>query len=192
MSDLGPYVWSVMAVSAAAAILITMAFQAWRRNQRSEQLRLLFGPEYDRAVRLYGDRHRAEHALESRRKRLAEFGVHELGEAERGRFLTNWRSIQSGSISDPATAIVRADVLLADVMRAEGYPVDDPGERKVDLALVHPSIAEDYRNASDIIERQRLGLATPEECGQAVDNFSRIFDSILGTDQLRDHLKKVS
>jgi hypothetical protein len=192
MPNLAPYIWSVVAVSAAAAILIAMAFYAWRRNQRSEQLRLLFGSEYDRAVHLYGDRHRAEQALESRRKRLADFGVHELGEAERQRFLANWRSIQSGSTTDPATVIVRADVLLADVMRAEGYPVDDPGERKVDLALVHPSIAEDYRNASDILERQRLGLATPDECRQAVDNFSRIFDSILGADQLRDRLKKVS
>jgi hypothetical protein len=192
MPNLVPYIWSVIAVSAAAAILIAMAFYAWRRNQRSEQLRLLFGSEYDRAVHLYGDRHRAEQALDSRRKRLADFGVHELGEAERQRFLANWRMIQSGSTTDPATVIVRADVLLADVMRAEGYPVDDPGERKVDLALVHPSIAEDYRNASDILERQRLGLATPDECRHAVDNFSRVFDSILGTDQLRDHLKKVS
>jgi len=192
MPNLVPYVWSVIAVGAAAAILIAMAFYAWRRNQRSEQLRLLFGSEYDRAVHLYGDRHRAEQALESRRKRLADFGVHELGEAERQRFLANWRTIQSASTTAPATVIARADVLLADVMRAEGYPVDDPGERQVDLALVHPSVAEDYRNAGDILERQRLGLATPEDCRQAVDNFERIFDSILGTDQLRDRLKKVS
>ena len=33
---------------------------------------------------------------------------------------------------------------------------------------------------------------SPDECRQAADNFSRVFDSILGTDQLRDHLKKVS
>src|SRR5262245_11105655 len=190
--DIGPYIWAVMAVTAAAAILIAMAFYAWRRNQRSEQLRLLFGPEYDRAVRLYGDRHRAEQALESRRKRLEDFGVHELGEAERQRLMLNWRSIQSNSAAEPATVIVRADVLLADVMRAEGYPVDAPGERKVDLALLHPAVAEDYRNASDILERQRLGLATPEECRRAAHHFSRIFDSILGTDELRDHLKKVS
>jgi hypothetical protein len=192
MTDIGLYVWAVVAVSAAAAILVAMALYAWRRNQRSVQLRLLFGSEYDRAVRLYGDRHRAEQALESRRRRLADFGVHELSEAERERFLANWRSIQSTSAADPGTVIVRAEVLLAEVMRAEGYPLDDPGERKVDLALVHPSIAEDYRNASDTLERQRLGLATKEECRRAADNFSRVFDSILGTDQLRDRLKKVS
>jgi hypothetical protein len=182
----------VIAVSAAAAILIAMACYAWRRNQRSAQLQLLFGPEYDRAVRLYGDRDRAEQALESRRKRLADFGVHELSDAEREKFLANWRSIQSTSAADPATLIARADGLLAEVMRAEGCPVDDPDERKVDLALVHPFVAEDYRDASDTLERRRLGLATIEECRRAADNFSRVFDSILGSDELRDHLKKVS
>lgn len=192
MSDIGLYTWSVVAVSAAAAILFTIGAYAWKRNRKSEQLRLLFGAEYDRAVRLYGDQQRAEKALESRRKRLEEFGVHELSELDRDRLRARWQMIYSNGAADPANIMVQADVLLAEVMRTEGYPLADAGERQVDLALLHPTIAEDYRQAVDVLERHRLGIATPDDRRSAVRSFSRIFDSILGPADIRDRLKKVS
>jgi hypothetical protein len=165
---------------------------AVNRRRRSEQLQILFGPEYDRAVRLYGDKRRAEDALESRRKRLNELGVHELGETERDRFLMEWLGIQAASPNDPANTLVRADMLLMRIMRTEGAPAEDPDERKVDLALIHPLVAEDYRAASTTLDRQRMGLASPEESRRAIIRFSNIFDAILGESDLRKRLRKVS
>ena len=86
-NNFGLYVWAVVAVAAAAFILFGVAMYAANRRRRTEQLQILFGPEYERAVRLYGDQTRAEEALESRRQRLNELGVHELDDLERDRFL---------------------------------------------------------------------------------------------------------
>jgi hypothetical protein len=192
MENLTPYVWSIVAVVAAAAILLAVASVVMKRRHRSEELQILFGPEYDRAVRLYGDKERAERALESRRRRLSEFGVHELDEGQREHYLNEWRVIERGTSIDPAATLVRADQLLTEIMRAEGCPADDPAERKVDLALTHPTVAEDYRLASDTVERQRLGQATVDECRSAVLRYSNIFGSILGGADLRERLRKVS
>jgi hypothetical protein len=83
MPNIGLYVWAVIAVAAAGFILLGVALTAAKRRARTEQLQILFGPEYDRAVHLYEDKSRAEAALESRRRRLEGFGVHELSDTTR-------------------------------------------------------------------------------------------------------------
>jgi hypothetical protein len=191
-NNFGLYAWAVLAVAAAGFILFGLAMYAINRRRRTEQLQILFGPEYDRAVRLYRDRGRAEDALDSRRRKLNELGVHPLNDAERNSFQTEWLAIQSASPNDPGSTLLRADHLLTDIMRAEGCPADDPDQRNVDLALIHPLIADDYRSAGAVIDRQNLGLATPEESRRALIRFSNIFDSILGESDLRARLRKVS
>ena len=62
----------------------------------------------------------------------------------------------------------------------------------IDLALVHPTVAEEYRAASDVISRSNLGLATPEENRRAIIRFSNIFDTILGESDLRSRLRRAS
>jgi hypothetical protein len=192
MPNIGLYVWAVIAVAAAGFILLGVAVTAAKRRARTEQLQILFGPEYDRAVRLYEDKNRAEAALESRRRRLEGFGVHELSDSDRDRFLMEWARIQSASPVSSGTTLIQADALLARIMEAEGCPVEDDDDRKIDLALVHPTIAEEYRVASDVIARNSLGLATPEESRRAVIRFSNIFDTILGESDLRQRLRRAS
>src|SRR5689334_21803531 len=55
MPNIGSYVWAVIAVAAAAFILLGVAVTAAKRRARTEQLQILFGPEYDRALHLYED-----------------------------------------------------------------------------------------------------------------------------------------
>src|SRR5262249_6302361 len=129
MPNLGPYTWSVVAVVAALFILLAVALTAMRRRTKSEQLKNLFGPEYDRALHLYGDRSRAEMALENRRRRLAEMHIHELAPSDRERFKSEWTAIQTASPTDPATGLERADNLLSEILRAEGCTTVDPDER---------------------------------------------------------------
>jgi hypothetical protein len=192
MPNLGLYVWSVIAVSAAAFILLGVAAVLWRHRNRTEQLRIIFGPEYDRAVRLYGTKARAETALESRRRRVREMGVHELSEAERDGFLMEWATIQSTATDNPVKTLVQANDLLSKIMESQGCHTDDEDIRKMDLALLHPAAADDYRAATNVLDRYRLGLATSEEIQGGVARFSDIFDQILGRADLRQRLRKVS
>jgi hypothetical protein len=188
---MGLYIWMVVATTVAAAILATIAVHAWQRRKGSEQLQLLFGPEYDRAVRLYGSRRRAELALESRRKRLEELNVHELSDLEREQFLLDWRAIRETAMTESAK-LHRSNDLLTEILRAEGCLVEDADQRDVDVALVHPTIAQDYRAATEVQELHRLGLATSDECRSAMVRYTRIFESVLGDSEIRDRLKKVS
>jgi hypothetical protein len=192
MPNIGPYTWSVVAVVAALTILLVVAVTAVRRRRTAEQLRMLFGPEYDRAIRLYGDRSRAEAALEHRRKRLAEMAIHELPPVERDRFRAEWAAIQAASPADSAMTLERADGLLAEILRAEGCTTVDPDERKIDLSLLHPNVAEDYRAATEAVAGRNFGRTTPEECRRAMMRFASIFDVILGEPDLRARLQKVS
>ena len=193
MPNIGPYTWSVVAVVAALSILLALAVTAMRRRRKAEDLKILFGPEYDRAVRLYGDRSRAEAALENRRKRLNDMGIHELSDAERDRYKTEWQSIQTTALpGDPAIAVQRADALLADILRAEGCTTVDPDERKIDLSLMHPNVAEEYRLASEAIAGRDGARPTPEAAGRALMRYSNIFDAILGETHLHSRLRKVS
>ena len=192
MPNMGPYTWYVVAVMAALLILVAVGLTAIRRRKRAEQLRLLFGPEYDRAIRLYGDRRRAEEALEHRRKRLSDMHIHELSPADRDSFRAQWSAIQATSPADPAMTLDRADALLSDILRAEGCTTVDPDERKIDLCLMHPKVAEDYRAATEVIAMRNLGRATPEECRRAMMRFAKIFDVLLGEPDLRTRLQKVS
>ncbi len=192
MPNLGPYTWSVVAVVVALFIVSAVGLTAMRRRKRSEQLKSLFGPEYDRALRLYGDRSRAEAALENRRRRLAEMRVHELAPADRDRFRSEWVAIQTASSTDPAAALQRADGLLSEILRAEGCTTVDPDERQIDLSLIHPNVAEEYRAASEVITGRQIGRATAEECRRGVQRFSSILDVILGETNLRARLQRVS
>jgi len=192
MATIGIYVWGAMAVVVAALILVSIAVVASSRRRRTEQLQILFGPEYDRAVDMYGDKNRAEEALENRRKLLEELGVHELSNTERKAYLLDWMNIQSVAPNDPAGTLIRADKLLTEIMRAEGCPAEDAAERRLDLALMHPMVGEEYRAASGVIDRMNLRIATQEECRRAVIRFANIFDSILGESDLRERLRKAS
>ena len=134
----------------------------------------------------------AARRLESHRKRLEDCGVHQLSDNERKRFQEKWRSIRNSSFADPANLTVQADALLGEIVRAQGCPVENADERNLDLTLLYPRVAEKYRAASNILERQRLGIATFEDREQIVRGFSDIFDWILGSEEPENRPRKVS
>jgi hypothetical protein len=176
----------------ALSILLALAVTATRRRRKAEELKLLFGPEYDRAVHLYGDRKRAEAALENRRKRLDNMGIHELSNAERDRFRIEWESIKTSSQGDAAIAVQRADTLLTDILRAEGCATVDPDERKIDLSLMHPKVAEEYRLATEAIAGPDGARPSAIAASRAMARFSNIFDVILGDNNTVSGLRKAS
>jgi len=189
---MGPHIWVAAAIVTSGLVLVTVAMITARHRNQTEQLQILFGPEYDRAVKLYGTKEKAEAALENRRAHLETLGVHELSPSEREQYLGDWETILATSRNDSISTLMRADTLLTEIMRDEGCPADDADERQIDLAMIHPTVAEEYRAVNSVMARQNLGLATPEECRRAVLRFATIFDHILGQADLTNRLRRAS
>src|SRR5207249_5168181 len=73
--------------------------------------------------------------------------------------------VQARFVEDPPRAVAFADALLADVMKARGYPVSDFEQRAGDISVDHPNVVEHYRAGHDIALRHEIGRASCRERG---------------------------
>ncbi|PWU10105.1 MAG: hypothetical protein C5B51_05105 [Terriglobia bacterium] len=149
------------------------------RQQRSKKLRSHFGPEYDHALRQYGDRQKAEDALLARQNRIEKIHVHPLSAHERERFGEQWHLVQSRFVDDPAGSIREADRLVCDVMIARGYPMVEFERRAEDLSVDHPQVVRNFRSAHAIAQRHEKGEASTEDLRQALVYYRDLFDELL-------------
>jgi hypothetical protein len=162
------------------------------RRRRSSQLQEHFGPEYERRVSATGDRRAAEAELAERRQRREEFDVRVLRPEERDRFRESWNEIQRGFVDDPRRSLKSADLLVAEVMRARGYPVEDDFDRRADdLSVDHPRVVQHYRDARKV--RDNDGDVDTERQRTAVTSYRSLINALLGdddhahdTDRVRD------
>jgi len=173
-------VLTVVAIVVVLAIIAAIVWFVYRRHQ-TERLRREFGPEYDRAVREYGDQGRAEAALADREKRVAALDLHDLTPSERDHFREEWRAVQAQFVDSPTDAVEQADRLIRDVMAKRGYPVADFDSRAADLSVDYPTIVENYRTAHAIALRNQRGEANTEDLRQAMVSDRALFDELLGT-----------
>src|SRR5690348_6278236 len=118
----------------AVVAIVVVGIVAWYAGQRrrTEQLRDRFGTEYDRTVKQTGDQRRAEADLESRQERVERLHIIALDPRNREAFAARWRKVQADFVDQPALALAAADGLIAEVMRARGYPVGDFDQRAAD------------------------------------------------------------
>ena len=152
------------------------------RRKRSTQLQEHFGPEYERSVAAAdGDRRAAEAALAERRQRREEFDVRDLRPEERSRFRNSWNEIQRGFVDDPRQSLHAADLLVGEVMRTRGYPVEDDFDRRADdLSVDHPRVVQHYREARRV--RDSEGEVDTERQRTAVTSYRSLIDALLGDD----------
>jgi hypothetical protein len=152
------------------------------RRRRSTQLQERFGPEYERSVSAAsGDRRAAEAALAERQQRREQFDIRDLDEGERARFRESWNEIQRGFVDDPRQSLHSADLLVAEIMRARGYPVDDDFDRRADdLSVDHPRVVQHYREARRI--RDAGGEVDTEHQRTAVTSYRSLINALLGDD----------
>jgi hypothetical protein len=172
------WVWIVIAV--VAVIVVAAVVFAAMSARRRRQLQSGFGPEYDRTLEAAGSRRAAESELRERVSRHDEFELRELDREERQRFLREWDGLQVRFVDEPAGAIKDADVLIQQVMRARGYPVDDFDQRAADLSVEHPTVVENYRGAHMIAGRAGSGEATTEELRRGVVHYRALFEELVG------------
>ena len=173
-------------VIAAVIVALAIGAVAWMytQRQRRERLRTHFGPEYDRAVREVGSPAKAEAVLADRARRVKEFNIRPLSEAQAEAFGREWHRVQALFVDDPNGAAAAAEHLVTQVMTARGYPIDEDFDtRAADLSVQHPRVVENYRVAKSLATRRARGEAATEELRQAVVNYRALFEDLLTTEK---------
>jgi hypothetical protein len=160
-----------------AAVAVFIYFQ-WQRTAR---LKSRFGPEYERTVQEYGNRHRAERDLEQRAERTKRYEFQPLPVTERDSFAQEWQRTQSRFVDEPGSATKDADLLVSQVMRRIGYPMSDFEGRAEDLSVDHPHVVANYRAARQIALANEQGKASTEDLRKAMVYYRDLFDELLGT-----------
>ncbi len=174
-----------------AVVAIVAIFAVLFRKRRSQQLKDLFGPEYDRAVQLRGDRAKAELELLNREKRVDGFSIKPLLPAARDRFAEEWLAVQSRFVDDPVVAVTDADSLVNRVMTERGYPMADFEQRAADVSVTHPAVVQNYRAARTIVMRYERSEVSTEDLRQAMVHYRALFDELLDVDRPADTSKTV-
>jgi hypothetical protein len=166
-----------VAVLVVGIVLVVVARK--RSRSRRAALRSQFGDEYERVVSEYGQRD-GERELRARLARRRELEVRELDGDERDRFGKAWESAQSSFVENPSTGLHDADLLVQQVMRDRGYPVDRFEERAKMISVDHPDLVERYREAHRTSTKVEQGTADTEDMRQAMVDHGYLFDALLG------------
>ena len=72
-----------------------------------------------------------------------------------------------------------ADRLVAELMKARGYPVSDFEQRVADVSVDHPVVVENYRIAHDIAVRDSQEPVSTEELRNAMLHYRALFADLL-------------
>jgi hypothetical protein len=167
----------IIAVLVAAVLILggMLLFQ----QRRSKQLRSRFGPEYEREVRMSGNRRKAEAELLDREKRVQSLSIRPLSDPDRDRFIDDWRRVQAEFVDDPQESIARADALIGEVMSTRGYPVSNFDQIAADVSVDHPAVVQHYRAGHSIAVRHERGEASTEDLRQAMIHYRELFAELV-------------
>ena len=165
----------------ASAVLVAIGVAIWlmMRKRRTSELRSKFGPEYNRMARAEGDAARAEGLLREREKRVRKLDIKPLTTQRRNEFADEWERVQAEFVDDPTAAVVHADALVQLVMTERGYPVVDFEQRVADVSVDHPAVAQNYRLAHDIAERNEREDVAMEKLREAMLHYRALFADLL-------------
>lgn len=181
MQDINPIIWII----AAAVVIVVLLIWFMSARRRTAQLRDRFGDEYDRTVGDVGKTSAAEAALIEREKRVEALDIRPLTAREHEGFAEDWRETKALFVDSPAETVLRADRLLANVMKTRGYPMADFARRHEDLTVTHGEVARHYLAGHDMAERQNRGEASTEDLRQAMVHYEALFEALVhepGTD----------
>jgi len=172
---------TAIAIFFAVGVLVAITALVWiaLRNSRTKQLKSKFGPEYRRVARAEGDAAQAESILLAREKRVKKLELKPLTEAQRSEFADIWEHAQAEFVDDPVAAVTHADVLVQEVMNVRGYPVADFEQRVADVSVDHPAVAQNYRLAHEIAERNDNEDVGMEKLREAMLHYRALFADLL-------------
>jgi hypothetical protein len=184
----------IVAVVIVVILLIVYFVSRRRRAQRSEEQRARtreeFGSEYDRAAQERGSEEEAERELRQRRGQV-ERQVQPLSEESRGRYEERWGEVERVFVDNPGRSIELADRTVMEILEERNF-VSDPSQSdektERSLAVMHPDVADDYREARRIRADVVAGVGrfseggsseeTTEELRQAIRRYRAVYQRI--------------
>jgi len=172
-------IWLTILIIVAAIVVIALIAMAVGKRNRSAALQRRFGPEYDHRIEEHGDRKAAEAEMLDVSKRRGAIEVRPLSAGARDRYAEEWRQVQSHFVDQPDQAVGEADRLVAAVMVERGYPVEDFDDQMDMVAVDHPAVAENYRAAHGIHQRNSERLASTDDLRQALIHYRSLFEELL-------------
>lgn len=177
----GVFIMDTLAIILIIIAAVIVAVGVWMslQKRRTEKLRSQFGPEYDRIVQDTGDKRKAEKELQEREKRVSSFNIQPLSREDRQHFAQAWQEVQSRFVDAPRAAVVDADHLVGEAMKAQGYPMGDFEQRAADISVDHPEVIENYRMAHAVAQRDQRGQASTEDLRKAMVHYRALFDELL-------------
>ena len=188
-------VLAIIAVLVIVVLLVVYFLSRRRQAQRSEEQRERtreeFGSEYDRTAQERGSEEEAERELMARRGRV-ERQVEPLSGESRGRYEEQWSEVERVFVENPERSIEMADRTVSDVLNERNF-VSDPAqsdeETEKALAVMHPDVADDYREArrirADVVARESRGSEegsseeTTEELRQAIRKYRAVYQRLV-------------
>jgi hypothetical protein len=173
--------WAWILIVVVAVVVVALIVWTALRGRRTRTLREGFGPEYDRTIADAPSKREAEAELTERQKRRGELDVKPLSPGARDRYADSWRLTQARFVDDPGGAITEADLLIQQVMRERGYPVEDFEQRAADVSVDHPEVVNNYRAAHGISIAHERHKASTEDLRVAMVHYRSLFDELLET-----------
>lgn len=100
------------------------AFFVFRRRgqERQEEARREYGPEYERTVEERGSEQEAEKELRERRERL-EDEIRPLPEESRRRYEERWQGVEWTFVEDPVVSLEKADRVVEEFLVERNFPI---------------------------------------------------------------------
>ena len=171
----------VLIMFVATAVIVAIVACAWlyAASRRTKQLRSKFGPEYRRVARSEGDASQAEHILQERAQRVKRLDIKPLNRGQRDEFADAWEQAQAQFVDDPVVAVIKADILVQEVMNVRGYPVADFEQRVADVSVDHPAVAQNYRLGHAIAKRDETDDVPMEKLREAMLHYRALFADLL-------------
>jgi hypothetical protein len=163
----------LLAILVLIVLLIGYFVSRRRRTRRSqeqrERTREEFGSEYERAAQERGSEEEAERELRERRGRV-ERHVEPLSEESRQRYEERWDEVERIFVDNPRRSIELADRTVSEILEERKFisdPAQSEEETERSLAVMHPDVADDYREArrirADVVAHRASEGASEEE-----------------------------
>lgn len=163
-----------------------------RQEERRERTREEFGSEYERTAEKHGSEEDAERELRERRGRV-ERQVQPLSSESRGRYEEQWGEVERIFVENPERSIEMADRTVSDILNERNFIADasqSDQETERDLAVMHPDVADDYREArrirADVVARgagrssgEESDEETTEELRQAIRKYRAVYERLM-------------
>lgn len=116
-------------------------------------------------------------------RRPEQLGIRPLTDVERARYRTAWDGVQSRAEQLPALALCEADAVLDRMLRACGYPVDDPRSPTDVVPGWHASVLASFRAGQALEQINSSSRSDAEQVAQGMQHFRLAFEAVVADGQ---------